>query len=625
MTDVIFRENLKALAQRDRQLADSVKETRSSHYMHVPSQDPIVPNLLYREEGGGPVLFYDPRSPLKHSHSFTKSLKLGRARILVVMGIGLGYQLLNLAGALRKKTYLKKMVVVERDLECFRCALEVSDLTSLINSPAVEFVVGVPAEDIYVHMSDALRKEMSHFKALKFVPWPVSVKMDPEYYEVIQKSVSDVATTVLSSFGNDPYDSLVAYEHFLKNSKEVLNGPLFRDIKGIFPNRPAVVVASGPSLNKNIHLLDLIKESAVIVSVDASWKILEQRKINPHFVVTVERTPGTYKFIEGLDTSGESVYAMVSFVFPETLKSYKGPRLFMHRSYNFFKALGMEEDSERMGNSTAHMAFQIAKQMGCDPIILIGQDLAFGESGSTHAAGSVHGQKQIYFLEEESFEVPGNICPSVRTSATWYKFIKQYEQHVHEYPGLCINATEGGARIAGTEVMPFLHAIQKYCGEEFSPRKVIFDRLGEGKGASKVEFLEGMGRIEKIVAETLDCCRKGLDIIRDPLAEAEMLARQGADSLPEDLNAKIRGAVQVVSDLADYLIVDPGITMDLAEYLLQPVGLPFVTEWHVVQDRFKQEEWANAYRLKIAGEFLGATGQLCLSLQNTMKENPVSM
>ena len=65
--------------------------------------------------------------------------------------------------------------------------------------------------------------------------------------------------------------------------------------------------------------------------------------------------------------------------------------------------------------------------------------------------------------------------------------------------------------------------------------------------------------------------------------------------------------------------------MDLAEYLLQPVGLPFVTEWHVVQDRFQEEEWANAYRLKIAGEFLGATGQLCLSLQNTMKENPVSM
>ncbi len=39
------------------------------------------------------------------------------------------------------------------------------------------------------------------------------------------------------------------------------------------------------------------------------------------------------------------------------------------------------------------MAFKTLEYLGCDPIILIGQDLAFGEDETTHADGYTYGKK----------------------------------------------------------------------------------------------------------------------------------------------------------------------------------------------------------------------------------------
>jgi len=618
MEDKVMTANLKALSARYPQLAEKVRTIEPAAYHLVPSADPLIPNLVYAIASEQPIMFYDPAGPLEQTHGFLTSVKLGKAQLVVLLGLGLGYQLLHLAKVLQAQTPLRKLIVVERDLACFRRALEVCDLRPFFTSPLVELIIGVPEEGLYLAVREAVKSDLIRMKALKFLPWPASLRVASTYYQRVRQAFADVATTWLASLGNDPFDSLVAYEHFLRNSQEVLGSPLLHEVKGLFPGRPAVVVSAGPSLSKNVHLLKLVESQAVILALDASWKVLEKQGIVPHFVVSVERTPGTFRFIEGLETSRKTVYAMISFIFPETLARYRGPRLFLHRAYSFYKLLGMEEDSLVMGNSTAHMAFQLAAAMGCNPIILIGQDLAFGDSGLTHATGCVHGQKQIFFHEEPSLEVPGNLVPTVRTSTTWYKFLKQYEEHIAEYPGRAINATEGGARIAGTEVMPFLEAIRQHCREEFAPREVILERLARSQGASQASFVEGLTRLETVLAQTLDCCRQGLSALEGPLTVALDLARQGTKRLPASLRSRITAALGTVSAMADLLVVEPGYTVKLSEYLLQPCGAPFVCEWQVVGERFRDEGWADAYRLKIAREFFATTGQLCRSLQQTL-------
>lgn len=611
---ITFMRNMELLERRDRSLAEAVMGQRPYAYHVIPSQDPKVPNLVWAPPGGRPICFYDPRGPLQHAHGLLRALQLKRAHVLVCLGLGLGYPLLHLMGAVGGNSPLRKIVVVERDLECLRRAVEVCDLRGPLASPAIELLVGLPQEELFMRLYQLMLPEMTHIKSLKFVPWPAAVAVDAAYYRDVRRAVADGATTWLSSLGNDPFDSLAAYEHFLSNAEKVLAGPLLGEVKGLFAHRPAVVVAAGPSLAKNVNLLRLVETKAVILAVDASWKVLEAEGLFPHFVTSVERTPGTHRFVEGLDRSHRTVYAMVSFIFPETLARYQGPRLFVNRAYNFFKILGLEEHCLAMGNSTAHMAFQLAAYMGCDPIILIGQDLAFDDRGNTHADGCVHGQNQIYFHEEETFDVPGNVLPLVRTSATWYRFLRQYEQHLASYPGTCINATEGGARIQGARVMSFLEAIQYYCTEDFHPRDAIMARLAQGKGASREEFHRGLERIEGVTKSALECCRQGLLALEGPLQRLREAASRDVRSIPARMLSEMHDAMGVVSGVLDRLMVDPGYAVQLSEYLLQPCGIPFLCEWNVAEERFEDRAWGVAYRLKLAQEFLATTGQLCLSL-----------
>ncbi len=621
----ILEKNLEILARRDPELARSLRELPSRNYQIVQSEKPGVPNLLHIIPGAPPLLYYDPQDPAGHAESLTKAVEPAKAHLLVWLGVGLGYGLSQVSQLLAGQAPLRKIILVEKDLECFRVALELGDFRELLACPNLEMLVGVPLEDLFSRLLQALWPEMLHCKAIRFLPWPGALASYPDYYKEAKRAVTDAVSTWMGTLGNDPFDTLVAYEHFLRNSLEVLRGPRLSSVKDLFLGRPAVVVASGPSLNKNVHLLRLVEDRAVILAVDASWRILDSLGIQPHIVTSVERTPGTYRFVEGLSREGKSVYAMVSFIFPETLASYDGPRLFVNRAYNFFHLLGMEEDCLPMGNSTAHMAFKIAAHMGCNPIILIGQDLAFDPEGSTHAHGCVHGERQVFFHEDRILDVPGNLEPSVKTCGTWYKFLKQYEQHLMEYQGTCINATEGGAFIQGTAVMRFSEAIERFCTEAFAPREVLLDRVSKPQDHKKKEFAQGFGFIQQLSAQTLMWCREGLEAIAVPLAEAEGIALKGRDRIPTPAKTSLRKAVDRVAGILDKLIWDPGPVRYLGEYLLQPCGIPFACEWQVVGERFQDEAWGLAYRLKMAREFFCTLGQLCLSLDHAFEENRVHL
>jgi len=41
-------------------------------------------------------------------------------------------------------------------------------------------------------------------------------------------------------------------------------------------------------------------------------------------------------------------------------------------------------------------------------------------------------------------------------------------------------------------------------------------------------------------------------------------------------------------------------------------------EWQVAHGRFQDKKWADAYRIKLAQNFFGATGQLCVSLRDVL-------
>ena len=99
--------------------------------------------------------------------------------------------------------------------------------------------------------------------------------------------------------------------------------------------------------------------------------------------------------------------------------------------------------------------------------IIIGQDLAFGEDGTSHAKNAVYGTHEI---NPEEMEQKGQKIMvekyggggMIESTKIWKLFLTFYERDIANtpYPIEVINATEGGARIHGTKEMPFPEAIK---------------------------------------------------------------------------------------------------------------------------------------------------------------------
>ncbi len=609
MSQAILDKNIEALRKAQPALADAVMKTGGGPYEILPSEMQGVPNLLYRGVNP-PVLFYEQASPAADVDRFLERFREERSRFYVLLGLGLGYGALQLL----KGSLFKKVIVVEKDLDCFRRALEVTDFTATLANPLVKFLVGCPEQDLYIEVLHAVEPHLTGLKEIKFLPWPASMALAGDYYRQVMKAFTDVANIYIAERGNDPYDTLVGYEQFFANIREYLQNPGAGYVKDLFKGRPAFVVATGPSLRKNIHLLKEAENSAVIVSADASLRILHEHGIHPHLVTTIERTPGFDKQFRDLDHLEKTVLATVSFVHPSTLPSYRGPLLFFNRIYNFMDRLDLLEDCIQLGLSTANMAYEVARHLGCSPIILVGNDLAFDNTGNSHARGFLYGEKQPVYESFDRFSVPGNYDEWVTTCDGWFNCIKQYEKRIDGWDGTLINATTGGARIRGSIVMPLKDVLQAHCTEAFYPREKLLGHLARwqkkpGQGDSILRQLDGF---LELTEQFIGICRKMCLFLDAMLRDIE----NSGGKLSKPLRKEIEKALPHVNDALDGLVESP-LTSCFGEYFFTEI-LPYLMEWQVTHGRFRKQMWADAYRVKLAWNFFGATGQLCVSLREVL-------
>ncbi len=160
-------------------------------------------------------------------------------------------------------------------------------------------------------------------------------------------------------------------------------------LNNAYPGLPAVLVAAGPSLQKNMHLLHELKgdkdgkgRKAVIIAVQTMLKPLLAAGIEPDFVTSLDYNTVSTRFFENLEESGST--GRVHLVAEakanwNVLDVFSGTTSVIHNDFaerllrgTFPQRMGM-----KAGATVAHLSFYLAEFMGCDPIILTGQDLGF--------------------------------------------------------------------------------------------------------------------------------------------------------------------------------------------------------------------------------------------------------
>jgi hypothetical protein len=539
-----YRKNLAALREYYPDLAERVARCSITgrYRLEASAKGDGTPNL-YCVEGG--FYYYDHGDPLLDVRQRLDRLTLRNAKLGLCLGVGLGYQLTYFTDHLAQRVNSQALIVIEKDLELFKLACCFTDFSELVANPRLLFLVGVEEQQLYVPLKNTIKDRQWFMLLLTLKPFyhPTSLLLNKEYYLAAIRTVNQAASHTVLDFGNCPEDSLIGIENMLANLPLIIRSPGIDRLYGTFKGKPAIVAATGPSLNKNKHLLKGVGDKALLLCPDASLPILLAMGVRPHLVTSLERGIPGIRFFEEIPAEQltDTYLAACPVIRKELYDVYQGPKVIVYRNLDHFKWLEIERGILDIKASSGNMAFKIAAAMGCDPIILVGQDLAFERDGTTHAAGSIFGENQD--ILDDLFVVPGNTGEPVPTNPTFFSFLKGYEVDVAEYKGTCVNSTEGGAFIQGTLIMPLAAAIDKYIGEVFNPLDILRNHLTSPDEATTqktvAQVVANIDHTAGELAKIAILCQKGLaylDKVAPDLKVAQL--SQAQSILKETLTLK---------------------------------------------------------------------------------------
>lgn len=416
--------------------------------------------------------------PVAEAPLLLEGLDTTKTQFYFCFGVGLGYHLASLA---RRITKGSRVLVIEPRGETFQIPHVKELATKLVGTGQFSFL---PADD------PRLEATINSFLGVNFpllgtVPCFITLpgyrRALPGWAEGLQSRIMELTRNFVFEMGNDIADTLTGFRQILDNLTEVIHNPGANDLRGAYRGKPAIIVSAGPSLTKNVELLREVKGRALILCVDAAFKVLLTRGIIPDAVLSIERGVATYEyFYKSQEFPPEVVLVAPPVVYPAIFREFQGPKVVLFKDNEgvsgWFDSL-LNRGRVSMGTSVAHLAFGFARLVEADPIVFIGQDLAYSPEGYTHSAGTVYeGQKRT---DSENATVwvedyHGNLIPS---TPIWKNFLTWFEKEIPQTAARCIDATEGGARIRGTEVLTLRETIDTVIGEDrIAPLNVWLER-----------------------------------------------------------------------------------------------------------------------------------------------------
>ncbi len=524
-----FTKNMNAIKDRYPDLYKKLKRLKPPKNIKIVKTPSGHPTAKWRVNGKWEFL-HDPQNPRAEAERFVfEEKKLANPRLVIFLGFGLGYQVFSFLE--RRPPVNQFIILTEKDLRLIWIAFHRFDLTPMLTRDEIFCLFGVEEEELFLRITSVVEKGglVRFAKAFEIIEIAASYKVNKGYYGTVLQTFNQALRETLNSIGNDPKDSLIGLDNTLINHRFYIEAPGINQLYGKFKKVPAIIVATGPSLNKNIDQLKGIEDKALIISVDASLKPLLKHGITPHLVTSLERVPLVRKFFTRIppeELKGTYLVA-IPLLTKDSLEAYKGEKIVALRAFAHYFWLDIDKGILPIGPSAANMGFTVAEALGCDPIILMGQDLAYAPDGRTHAADNALGEKQEAILPEraETLWVKGNYTEKVLTTATWHMFLKNFEKLIESYGGTCVNATEGGAFIPGTRVMAFREATERYLNQTARAPEVIADTLKYPSISEKREMydklIEVVGKGARDLEKFMEECETWEEKIESYLEEEE--------------------------------------------------------------------------------------------------------
>lgn len=485
----VFEKNLQALFQKNAYLAtDLFKIEGNTRFEVYQGKDSVDINLYDTEKE---KVFYN--TPVQDAIEFIENSRkdyLIPYRYIFGMGNGIVIQMLL------KDPQIQRIIVIEPNLEVLYIILHMLDFSETIlnNRLFIESYqqFNYPKADYF------LTSSQSQFYAKLFDLETTSPYYEEYYSDEMKEVVSIMAkafeSTILG-YGNCAIDSLMGIEHHVKNLPAMVKGPKIVDLTKQKHPDIAIVVSTGPSLTKQIPILKKIQDYVTIICVDASFPILEKHGIKPDFVTVLERIPETANFFKNnaKEFQDDVIFVCVSIVHEDILKAVRGGTMVLQmRPHDYTKYFGFDDYGYLgSGMSAANLAHELGLGLKFKNIVLIGQDLAFGDDNTSHANDHTFGVNEEDSSKHDFYVERYGGQGEIRTTHYWMMFKNHFEQAIarQESDQKTINATEGGARIPGAIEMPFSEVAETLVDYSRSKDRFLLNPTPEEEAKKHIDTI----------------------------------------------------------------------------------------------------------------------------------------
>ena len=316
------------------------------------------------------------------------------------------------------------------------------------------------------------------------------------------------------------------------NACELIQKFVDMDLK----DRAAIIVSAGPSLDKNVEELRRARNKAFIFAVDSALRTLEKRGIHADLSITVDPEKRIDRF-DNIESLKNIPMVMEINSNPSILEKHTGKRFYLTSNNRYYKYIidnmGKASGGLNTGGSVACSAFDMARQMGFENIVLIGQDLSY-PNGQMHALATYDNQEEnkIGNEEIEYYEVEGYDGKPVMTESNMDNYRKWFEKEIAIEQNIrIINATEGGARIHGAEIMTLKAVMDEFCEdkEEIDFSKIIDEIPLAYKEEEKLQWKQELEEVYERVNSHKDRFQEVIDAFR----KLDQLKKEGKDDSEE--------------------------------------------------------------------------------------------
>ncbi len=463
-----FETNLEILRSIDPDLAQRLASRTPPPGYYMVESEKKTPTLQFKSEKDA-IFLHSRNDPVLEAQREIKNLIGDEPSVYVLLGLGLGYALEELIEKHIDK--ITGLLLIERDIDLFFYFLHRRKWEDLFSIPTMRIVVSDHPEKILPATKSLLPQIMG--SGIRFIDHRPSAQIFNQFYKqevdclrkFLQQAIAE--SEYLVQYGS------VIQQNAVANLPAIFVSHGLGPLRDFYKNHTAVLISAGPSLTKNLHQLKDYPDQVLIFCVDTAYSLALKHDIQPDFVAATDPTPLNAKHFEGIPPDPNTILIFESDVYPSIPLTWKGPKIFINSEKAAINQW-IESTAGPFGTfdqslSVAHTLFTAASWLGCDPIILIGHDLAYdNRTQTTHANdtalnrsfASIQSHDKHVTISPTSFHpettreeitwvlsVMGELVPTSKTMAI---YLQKLSDSIRQSSIRVFDATEGGALIEGT-------------------------------------------------------------------------------------------------------------------------------------------------------------------------------